>query len=78
LANQKKHNHGFKTRPHIDMMKADFSIIWNIWGISGYKWDDVKYYGHNSPREFQKPEIFGFKLCGLSWYHLNFKDWCGK
>jgi hypothetical protein len=27
LANQKKHNHGFKTRPHIDMMKADFSII---------------------------------------------------
>jgi hypothetical protein len=27
LANQKKHDHGFKTKHHTDMMKADFSII---------------------------------------------------
>lgn len=27
LANQKKHDHGFKTRPHIDTMNADFSIV---------------------------------------------------
>jgi hypothetical protein len=27
LANQKKHDHSFKTRPHIDMTKADFLII---------------------------------------------------
>jgi len=73
LANQKKHDHGFKTRPHIDMMNADFSIIWNIWLQMRY----VKYYGHNSPREFQKPEIFGFKLwalCGLNWYHFNYNQ----
>lgn len=66
LANQNKHDRGFKTRPLTDMI-ADFQQF----GILGeYLAVDeviVKYYGHNSLRKFihGKLEIFGCKLWAL-------------
>lgn len=83
LANENKHDRGFKIRPILKMVNESFQKF----GIfeENLSIDEmiVKYYGRSGLKQFirGKPIRFGYKLwslCGASGYCFKFDLYCGK
>ena len=83
LANDNRHDRGFKVRPLISMMNASFQQFGIFCENLSIDEMIVKYYGHHTLKQFirGKPIRFGYKLwalCGSNGYCFNFDLYCGK